>query len=242
MGKELSGDVVNELEIMLGLDKDTVDALDDKEVEDNTVIPSDTVDTVALAIQDQNEITKDILKIDIQIEALNKADVDMDDFYANIETILTEDEQALEFENKSQYMKLVAQKAKAYEVLHSNDTALAQLQKQKQELENTHERSVAISQVSSKYPDFDYEKVFTFFENKLTKEQQRSIGEKSKSYLEVYENTYKMFIEANPSEIDNKKTPNIPNLNNVRKQNLASDAIDNGFISDDDKLRAALGI
>lgn len=240
MGKEHKEDLVNELETMLGLTDDIDNVIPSDVIEEKIpdVIPS--VDTALL--NDQNEITKNILKIDLQIEALGAGAVDMEPFYSDLEVHLNEDEQALEFENKPAYMKLIAQKAKEYETKNSNTTAIATLQEQKAELESVHARSTAIMAVSTKYPDFNYEAVHTFFENKLNKEQQAEVYEKSTSYADVYENAYKLFIETNPSNIQTQKSPNIPNLNNVRKQNITDNVVADGFDSDDQKLRAALGL
>lgn len=246
MGKETQEDVVSELEEMLGLGDDDTGVIPDEVIGDKEAVEIDTVPatatTDAAMLQDQNEITKNILKIDLQIEALGAGAVDMEPFYSNIETHLSEEEQALEFENKSAYMKLIAQKAKEYEAKNSNTDTIASLQEQKKELENVYARSAAVMAVSTKYPDFNYEAVHSFFENKLNKEQQAAVYEKSTSYADVYENAYKLFIEANPSNIHTQNSPKIPNLNNVRKQNVTDKVVAEGFDSDDEKLRAALGL
>lgn len=246
MGKEIKEDVVSELEEMLGLGDDAANAIPADVIEnapasEADAVPETSVPDVAM-LQDQTEITKNILKIDLQIEALNAGAVDMEPFYSNIEAHLSEDEQALEFENKSAYMKLIAQRANEYEAKNSNTDAIASLQEQKKELESVYARSTAVMAVSTKYPDFNYEAVHSFFENKLNKEQQAAVYEKSTSYADVYENAYKLFIEANPSNIQSQEPPKIPNLNNVRKQNVTDKVVTEGFDSDDEKLRAALGL
>jgi hypothetical protein len=240
MGKEIDEDVVNSLEAMLGLDEDIIEeAIEEKE--EDPVAPEPVKPATDFAA-DQNEITKDIIKLDIQIEELKNSHVDTTHFYDNLDTHLSEDEQSLEFENKSAYMKIVAVKLKEYEAKHSNHVKLEELETQKMQLENVHARSTAIMGISSKYPDFNYEAVQAFFDNKLNKDQQAEIYGKSQSYQDVYENAYKMFIEANPSNVKQQKAPNIPNLNNVRKQTTTNKAIDDGMVSDDEKLRNALGI
>jgi hypothetical protein len=245
MGKELNEGVVNELEELLGLSDNVIHAKDDNNNPaldaDVVVSPEPTVTTTTF-VQDQNALTKDIIKLDLQIEELRKSHVDTTDFYDHLDAHLSEEEQALEFDNKSAYMKVIAQKVKEYEEKHSSKGELEKLEAQKSELESVYERSTAVMAVSAKYPDFNYENVHSFFENKLNKEQQAEVYAKSASYSDVYENAYKLFVEANPSNIKNQKSPNIPNLNNVRKQNIADNTIDDGFTSDDEKLRAALGI
>jgi hypothetical protein len=246
MGKEIDEDVVNSLETMLGLDDDVIDDVVEEEDKDegadkDPVVPEPTKPTTDFTA-DQNEITKDIIKLELQIDELKNSHVDTTDFYDHLDVYLSEDEQALEFENKSAYMKIVAVKLKEYEAKHSSADELQKLEEQKTELENAHARSTAIMSVSSKYPDFNYDAVQAFFENKLNKEQQAEIYAKSQSYQDVYENAYKMYIEANPSNVQEQKNPKIPNLNNVRKQTTTNKAIDDGLVSDDEKLRNALGI
>jgi hypothetical protein len=235
MEDRVNGDIVSSIETMLGLDDENKNNAIANISEVKTSDPEPFV-------ENQNEIIKDIAKIEVKIEELKNSHVDEEDFYNHIDDYLTEDEAALEFEDKPSYMKIVAVKRKEYETKHSNADELKKLEDEKKELENVHSRSTAIIEVSHKYPDFNYEKIQNFFENKLSKEQQSKIYEQSKSYYDVYVHTYKMFIDVNPSQIKDEKVPNIPNLNNVRKQAIPNKAISDGLVSDDQKLRNALGI
>lgn len=81
-----------------------------------------------------------------------------------------------------------------------------------------------------------------FFEKKLNKEQQDEIFAQSKTYYDVYENTFKLFAQSNKTNIKTQNVPNLPNLNNARRHAVDAAAVDAGLTGEDEKLRAALGI
>lgn len=254
MGKENEENPVKDLEAMLGLSDDEIDDLvDDANEEDETQHTSATSSeedvatenkTAADAILTEQKAitTKEIAKIEIKIDELNSKTTDTESFYDNLETHLSEEEQALEFEDKSAYMKLVAKKAKEYDEQKSPAAELEALEAQKSELEKVLQRQDAITQIVAKYPTFDYEKVFAFFENDLSKAQQQSIYDQSKSYEDVYEKTFILFAERNKINIRSQKVPNLPNVNNARKQAPSNREIDEGMSSDEQKLASALGL
>jgi len=197
--------------------------------------------TATLVTTEQIQINKDITKLDIQIEALEKQTVDLSAFYNNLEDNLTEEEQRLEFSDKSAYMKLVNTKAKEYETNNTNAEALTKLQAQKQELVSMYDIQSAVLEVSKKYPDYNHEKIFNYFKNDLSKTEQDKIMEASDSYTTVYENTYKSFMNLNPANIVTTPAPNIPNINNSRKEAVNDKSISDGLSSHDEKLNKALG-
>lgn len=251
MGKETKEAVVDFMEDALGLKNEEIGA-DDTSVtpaieEPAAEVPAaetstPQIPTTTLVTQEQISINKDIAKLDVQIEALEASIVDVSAFYDNLETELSEVEQSLEFSDKSAYMKLVSQKAKEYEVKHSKQNEINTLIAQKKELELVYERQSAITEVTAKYPDYNHEKVLNFYMNELSKSEQDKITQASKTYQDVYENTYKKYVATNPSSIHTTPTPNIPNINNVRKQAVNNGSIDNGLTSNDDKLKQALGL
>jgi hypothetical protein len=241
MGDEKKGDVIEELEDILGLSENaTPETIVDEEEEPATVEVSKT--TTTLVTPEQNTINKDIARLDIQIEELEKATVDSSAFYDNLETELSEDEQALEFSDKSAYMKVVASKAKEYESKNSKSSEIEQLKEQKEELSKVYERQSAIVEVTAKYPDYDHAKVLNFYENELSKSEQDKIITASKSYGDVFENTFKKYLTLNPTNIQKIDKPNIPSINNVRKQNVDNADIDNGLTSHNEQLQSALGL
>lgn len=262
MGKVKEENPVKDLETLLGLGDDEIDDLvgdtneedDNDEQEDSDSTKEDdtkdgstqqvnqaTVTTDALAEQ-KAITTKEIAKIEIKIDELKNKTPDTESFYDNLETHLSEEEQALEFEDKSAYMKLVAKKAKEYDEQKSPIAELEALEAKKSELKKVLQRQDAITQIVAKYPTFDYEKVFAFFENDLSKAQQQSIYDQSKSYEDVYEKTFILFAERNKINIKSQKVPQLPNVNNARKQAPSNREIDEGMSSDEQKLASALGL
>ena len=247
MGIETKENIVDELQEMLGLNEEgeiAADIADEKEADKAAETPAatETKQTPALVTQAQVDIQKDILKIDMKIEELASASVDLAAFYETLEESLNEEEQALEFSDKPAYMKMVAQKAKEYETSNSKADAIAELNAQKKELEFVSERQSAIVEVSALYPDYDHEKVLEFYNNELSKSEQDKIMAASTSYKEVYENTYKKYLTINPANIHTTPAPNIPNLNNTRRESANNKDTDDGLSSHDELLKQALGL
>ena len=244
-------DLVEKFEDLLGINDENAQSgnPDEKgtgeaEHEDkgNVAPTPNTQPATVITTEEQDDVLKDILKIDIEIEKLETQAVDITTFYDNLEEELTEQEQELEFSDKPAYMKLVAQKAKEYEEKNSPSTAIENLKTAKEELTQTRARQVALSSVVNKYPDFSYEKVFEFFDKKLNKEQQQAIYDESASYQDVYEKAYLSYAKSNKTNIEQEEPPMIPDVNNVRKQSVDHHTIDDGLTSDEQRMRDALGL
>ena len=253
MGNEKNEEVVDTLEDMLGLTEEkkedtpgsTTDAKKEEEEKKEDTPASTTQENkteTQVVTPEQITIQKDIAKIDVKIEDLSKATVNMDEFYANIENELSEKEQKLEFDDKAAYMKLVNDKAREYENKNSSSQELEDLIKEKEELEAIYERQDAIVAVSSKYPDYNHEKMLEYFNEDLSKSQQAKVFENAQSYEDVYENTYKQYLEAHPTKIKDVPAPNIPNVNNTRKQSPTNNDTDGNLMSEDERLKEALGL
>ncbi|MGB3988528.1 MAG: hypothetical protein WBK67_02425 [Minisyncoccales bacterium] len=246
MGNEKKDEVVDFMEAALGLNNETVIPVVTEAVAEDVTpgaeTPAPQTPSTTLVTQEQISINKELAKLDVQIETLEASVVDVNAFYENLETELSEEEQSLEFSDKSAYMKLVSKKAKEYEVTHSKQKEIAELTSQKQDLERVYERQSAITEVTAKYPDYNHEKVLAFYMQELSSNEQNAIISASKSYSDVYENAYKKYILTNPSNIHTETVPNIPNINNVRKQNVNNGSIANSLTSHDEQLRQALGL
>jgi len=252
MGNEKNTEVIEEMEDILGLkeestegdtSKEDVKSEETSEKKDETPETETTPKTeTTLVTPEQININKELTKIDLQLESLEKESVDVSLFYDSLEEHLTEEEQALEFDDKPAYMKLVAAKAKEYETTHSKSEDITKLQEEKAELEKVYERQSAIVEVSAEFPEYDHEKVLAFYENDLSKSEQNKIIEESASYKDVYVNTFKKLQEKNPKNISKSETPNIPNVNGVRKSPATNQETDDGLSSEDEQLREALGL
>lgn len=254
MGKDQgNATIVDQLEDMVGLKEDegSETAGSEQEEQSEQTPPTTTATTttteaetssVQQSAEQNSALTKEILKIDLEIEALQSKTVDVGDFYSKIEEELSEEEQQLEFSDKPAYLKLINEKAKAYEEKHSPTATIAELESKKAELIGVQERRSALMSVASKYPTIDVDKVFEFFTNKLNKEQQDEIHASSSSYADVYEKTFQKYLESNNINISQQNPPSIPDVNDVRKQILDTAHIDDAMSSEEEKLHEALGI
>lgn len=238
MGKE-NEDVVKQMEDMLEEDEKVVEAVDENTTPDETKTQAPKTTTVT---DEQINITQDIAKIDVEIQNLKESSVDVDEFYSKLDEHLSEDEQALEFEDKPAYMKLVNTKLQEFETKHSKSGDIKTLEDEKKEMQAVYERQSAIVEVSSKYPQYNHEKMMSFFNDDLSKTQQKIIIDNSTSYADVYEKAYEEFVKQNPSNIKAVPSPNIPDLNKSRKELANSTVTDDGLAGEDEKLRDALGL
>ncbi len=191
----------------------------------------------------QLEVNKEIAKIEIEIEKLESENsVDTDEFYNSLDTHLTEEEQQLEFDNKSEYLKVVAKKEKEFIKSHSKEEQIQQAKAKKEQLEGVFERQTAITNVVAKYPDYNHETILEYFQKNLSQSEQEKIYEQSSSYEDVYENTYKKYIGSNPKNVKTTPAPKIPDVNDVRKKDIENGKMDEGFKTHDEELREALGL
>jgi len=248
MGKE-NTEVATEMEDILGFKKEEENIVDDKTISDDKKpddkkeeTPPAPVTKTTPVTDEQISINQEIAKIDVKITELEKETVDTDDFYANIEAELSEDEQALEFSDKPAYMKLVNAKAKEYETKHSKATEIQSLKDTKKEMESVYARQSAIVEVSTEFPEYDHEKVLSFFNDDLTKNQQQAIYDESTSYTDVYKKAYQKYVESNPKNIKQTPAPAIPDVNNVTKVVPSDNDTDDGLKSEDQQLRDAMGL
>lgn len=251
MGKDQGNDaIIGQIEEMVGLNVPATEKTPPTEEQHPEQTPAPASAEVsevntpsAQQSKEQNDaLTKEILKIDLEIETLSKQTIDVSDFYSKIEDELSEEEQQLEFNDKPAYLKLVSEKAKAYEAKHSTASSIAELESKKTDLIGVQERRGALAFVSAKYPSVDVDKVFEFFTNKLNKEQQDEINTNSSSYADVYEKTFKKYLESNNINIQQQNAPKLPNVNDVRRQTLDTKQIEDGLNSEEEKLHVALGI
>ena len=253
MGKEIIEDTVLSLEDMLGLDVDAHKDDDKEASSDAPTLAKEEADAqkeqeqvsppnTTTLTDEQLSINQEITKIDIQIEALQKNTVDIGVFYDNLEDELSEEEQALEFSDKSAYMKLVSQKAQEYEKNNSKSDEIQALEEEKKEKQLVYERQSAIVAVSQKYPAYNHEKVLNYFTEELSQKQQQAIFDASESYTDVYVKSYESYMQSNPQNILQEKAPNIPDVNNVRKDIAKGNDTDDGLRSEDQMLQEALGL
>jgi len=204
--------------------------------------PKEPLTKTTLVTDEQLSINEEIVKIDVQIQQLEAESVDVSTFYDNLDTHLSDAEQALEFEDKPKYMKLVNDKLKEFEKSGSKVDEIQALKDEKENKQLIYERQSAIVEVSAKYPEYDHEKVTAYFTNDLSKAQQDKILNDSESYADVFLKTYEKYVNINPKNIKKSTTPNIPNVNDLRKETPSNTDVSTGTLSDDKLLQEALGL
>ncbi len=234
MGKEIE----EQIEDVLGLNESKEEVKEEVKKEE----PATQNENITLT-PDQVEIHSEITKLDVAIEKLkDSSEVDMDKFYDGLEDSLSESEIALEVDDRPAYLKLVSKREKEYIKANSNDEKLKELEEKKSGLVEMNSKQEGILEVTSEFPDYDHEKMITFFEDELTKKEQKEIFKDCVSFGDVYKNTYKKFVEVNPKEIKKDSDKPLPNLNNTRRQSATNSEVEDGISSEEDDMRDALGL
>ena len=251
MSKEQK-DRQEDLDDILGLNEDDTSSNEDENIED--VSTDDTKDTTetkkTTETKDENitltpaqvEISNEITKIDVKLEELKAHEVSEDEFYKTLDDNLSEEEARLQFNDKTAYYKLVNKKLNEYIDSNSKKDEIKELEDSKSYLQEQNEIQASVNQVAQKYPDYDHKAMIEFFKNELPKKAQDEIFASSTTFSDVYEATYKKFKEINPTTIKSEQTPNIPNVNNSRRQDVNPNKLKDGFKSEDEELQEALGL
>lgn len=191
----------------------------------------------------QQTLIKDISKVDIELEALEKETVNEDDFYDKLDDLLTDDEKYLQEDNPKAYLKLINQKKDAYIKEHSNESKKQELLEQKKDLELKYKIEDGIIEVTKVYKEYNHEEMFTFFKRKLSQDERDDILSKSNTMGEVFIKTYESYLEKNgkTKEIKTTPAPKTPNLKDVTKQPIKETQI-KLIDSEDEKYKKALGV
>lgn len=190
----------------------------------------------------RDETAQAIGKIDAQIETLQNPEiVNKKTFLDEIDTHMSEEELELELTDRTAFMLAVDAKYEAYVEANSGKEAIGKLEAEKQKLVEMRDIQAGISEVTGKYPDYDHEKMLTFFNEDLNRKEQMKIFDGASSFADVYEKTYKRYLETNPQNIHETNPPNIPDPATARRQPVNNRTIEEGFKNDDEQLQEALG-
>lgn len=191
----------------------------------------------------QQEIIKELTKIDIELESLEKVSVDEDAFYDQLDESLTDEEKYLQEENPKAYLKLVDSKKKEFLKNNSNEEKKNTLLEQKKELELKNAIEVGITEVTAIYKNYNHIEMQSFYTKKLTKEEQEEIISSSSSTTDIFKKTYEKYLNKNgkSAEIKNTPAPNTPDLSKVTKQSIKGNHISE-IDSDEEKYKRGLGV
>ena len=191
----------------------------------------------------QQDIIKELAKIDIELEALEKVTIDEDEFYEKLDELLTDEEKYMQENEPKEYLKLIDSKKKEYLKNNSNDDKKNILLEQKRDLELKNAIEVGVTEVTAIYKDYKHLDMQSFFNNKLTKEEQKEILNSSKTTTDVFKRTYEQYLSKNGKslEIKNNPLPNTPDLSTVTKQSIKPTQI-SAIDSEEEKYKKGLGV
>lgn len=191
----------------------------------------------------QQDIIKELAKIDIELEALEKVTIDEDEFYEKLDELLTDEEKYMQENEPKEYLKLIDSKKKEYLKNNSNEDKKNILLEQKKDLELKNAIEVGVIEVTAIYKDYKHLDMQSFFNNKLTKEEQKEILNSSKTTTDVFKKTYEQYLSKNGKslEIKNNPLPNTPDLSKVTKQSIKPTQI-SAIDSEEEKYKKGLGV
>lgn len=191
----------------------------------------------------QQDIIKELAKIDIELGNLENVSINEDDFYDKLDDLLTDEEKYLQEENPKKYLKLVDAKKQEFFKNNSNEEKKNILLEQKKDLELKNAIEVGVVEVTAIYKDYKHLEMQDFWNKKLNKEEQDEILNSSNSTTEVFKKTYEKFLEKSGKKIEIKNTPvpNTPDLSKVIKQSIKATQISE-IDSDEEKYKRGLGV
>ena len=230
-------EAIENLEQELGSNTTTNDTKKE-ENEDNTAN-----NNAVLFTQAQQDIIKEIAKIDVELEQLNSNTINEDEFYDSLDSILTDEEKYLQEENPKEYLKLVDSKKKEFIQNKSNDSKKFELEEKRKELELRNAIEVGVLEVTKLYKDYNHIEMQTFYNKKLSKEEQEEILNSSKTTFEVFKKTHEKYLEKSGKSKDIKNTPapNTPDFTKIIKEPMKNNHISQ-IDSEDEKYKKALGV
>ena len=113
----------------------------------------------------------------------------------------------------------------------------------KKELELRNAIEIGVLEVTKLYKDYNHIEMQTFYNKKLSKEEQEEILNTSKTTFEVFKKTHEKYLEKNGKSKDIKNTPapNTPDFTKVIKEPMKNNHISQ-IDSEDEKYKKALGV
>ena len=121
-------EIENEIKDIDNLDKEINGENQEPNIDDNST-------NSIVVTQTQQEIMKEIAKIDVELEQLDSTKINDDEFYDSLDETLTDEEKYLQEENPKEYLKLVDKKKSEYIASKSNDSKRNDLLEKKKDLE-----------------------------------------------------------------------------------------------------------
>ena len=192
----------------------------------------------------QKEIIKEVGILEKEIEQLEEQELDENEFYENLDDILTEEEQYLEDDNKAAYLKVVDKKKTEWIEKHSKAKEIEDKKESINKLQIEDGIEEGLKEVVSIYPEYDHKEMATFSQMELTTKERDEIDAKATSFADVFKLTYEKYLEKsgkqNPT-IKDTKAPATPKPDEVNQTTIKDDEIDE-LNTEDEAYRDALGL
>jgi hypothetical protein len=172
---------------------------------------------------DTNTLIAASAKLEATIESLEANTPNEEEFYKNIDNLLSEDEKQLIFnDDKTEYFKAVSKHKEAFLSDSKVDTS-----KQKQELE-TIQGNLAISQAIDSvlkdpdYKDFNFVELQRFYTEDLSGKEQKALdeGTTKENLPDALKKMYNLYKTKNPINIKKSDNPDIPDTSNISKTSI----------------------
>ena len=165
-------------------------------------------------------IVQEVAKIEAKIENIKGATLNENDFYKNLNTLLTDDEKQLRFEDdQTKYIQAVNTAKEKW--LKENSVDVSKDEEMLEKAKSALAISKAIDTVlkDANYKDFNFVKLQDFYHNDLTKKEQTALdkGSNKDNLTEYFKKIHDEYKKRNPKNVKNVEAPNIPDASNASR-------------------------
>jgi hypothetical protein len=219
---------------------------EDQETKDNQdeIKEFESVKESSGGMYDIEELTKSVAKVEEKLEtAKANATVDTKSFYKNLDKYLSKEEMELRFDDDTQadYYEAVEKAKEKY--IKENQAPTKEIETQLEKEMEKLSVAKAIDTTLKKYPDYNHAKLAEFYNEELTKKEQRELdkGSTFENLPEYFEKIYKLYKEKYPVKVTDKKAPDLPDLNNKSSKQTIDDADEIKAKNEDEKYLQSAG-
>jgi hypothetical protein len=238
-----SDDPQNNSEQNQDSNKDTDSKEEDQSNEDE-IKEFESVKESSGGMYDIEDLTKSVAKVEEKLEtAKANATVDTKSFYKNLDKYLSKEEMELRFDDDTQadYYEAVEKAKEKY--IKENQAPTKEIETQLEKEMEKLSVAKAIDTTLKKYPDYNHAKLAEFYNEELTKKEQRELdkGSTFENLPEYFEKIYKLYKEKYPVKVTDKKAPDLPDLNNKSSKQTIDDADEIKAKNEDEKYLQSAG-
>ena len=194
----------------------------DDEVDENLAQTFDTVEASSAGEYNIETNIKALAVIESKIDEANKNNTENSSkFYSELDTHLTKEEKELQFDdNQAPYYQAIENAKKRWEKEQKAPTE--ELEKELNTAKFNLSVANAIETVLKKHPTYNHVVLKKFYLNDLNKTEQRNLdkGSTPDNLPEYFEKIHKLYEKKNPSKIESKTAPKVPNINQKPKHTI----------------------